>query len=150
VLARVLLRRALLARFRTALRSLNEGDHAPLLRTYAPDAVLRFNDGPHRWAGDHRGRDQIERFLRDFTSAGLHGELREIWLGGPPWAMTIVARFDDRAEGPDGETIYENRVAMVLRTSWGRIVEQEDFYEDTGRIVELERALARIGVPAAG
>jgi ketosteroid isomerase-like protein len=149
VLGRQLLRRLLLVRLRRDLRALNEGDPGPVLRAYAPDAVLRFNDGPHRWAGEHRGREEIGRFLRDFTSAGLHGELRELWIGGPPWALTVVARFDDEASGPDGETMYRNRVAMVLRTRWGRIVEHDDFYEDTGRILELERALTRIGVPAA-
>ena len=53
-------------------------------------------------------------------------------VAGPPWAMTLVARFDDRATGPDGEELYTNRVAMVARTRWGRIVEHEDFYGTPG------------------
>jgi ketosteroid isomerase-like protein len=149
VTARALMRRALLARFRASTRALNAGDYKPLLSAYAEDAVLRFNDGPHRWAGEHRGRDAIERFLRDFVGAGLHGEVREVWFGGPPWAMTIIARFDDAANGPDGERVYENRVVVVARTRWGRIVEHDDFYEDTGRILALEESLRSAGVPPA-
>lgn len=155
IAGRALLRRLLLARLRRDVARLNAGDYAPLLGSYAEDAVLRFNDGEHRWAGEHRGRAAIERFLRDFVAAGLHGELRDVWIGGPPWAMTLVGRFDDEATAPDGRELYRNRVVMVIRTRWGRIVEHDDFYEDTGRMLELERALRELGiepepVPAAG
>jgi ketosteroid isomerase-like protein len=151
VVARSLTRRALLARFRRDLRALNEGDYRPLLSAYADDAVLHFNDGPHRWAGEHRGRVAIERFLREFTNAGLRGELLDVWIAGPPWALTIVARFDDRAAAPDGSgPLYENRTAIVIRTRRGRIVEQHDFYEDTSRILALEQALRERGVRPAG
>jgi ketosteroid isomerase-like protein len=151
VLARGLTRRALLARFRRDLAALNDGDYRPLLSAYADDAVLHFNDGPHRWAGEHRGRVAIERFLREFTNAGLRGELLEVWIAGPPWALTMVARFDDRAAAPDGSgLLYENRTAIVIRTRRGRIVEQHDFYEDTSRILALEQALRERGVRPAG
>lgn len=144
--ARAALHRALLWRFGRDVERLNAGDYRPLLANYAPDAVLRFNDGPHRWAGEHRGRDAIEAFLREFVGAGLHGELRGLWMGGPPWAMTLAVRFDDEAHAPDGERLYANRVAMVLRTRWGKVVEHEDFYEDTSRILEFERALEERGM----
>jgi len=147
--SRIVLRQLLLARFRRDVRALNAGDHRRLLSAYAEDAVLRFNDGPHRWAGEHRGRAAIEDFLREFTRAGLHGEVREVWFGGPPWAMTIVERFDDSAEGPDGEQLYRNRVAMLIHTRWGKIVRQQDFYEDSGRIETFERRLTELGVPRA-
>ena len=144
--ARMALRQALLARFRRDVRQLNAGRHEGLLAAYDDDAVLRFHDGRHRWAGTHRGRAGIGTFLRNFTRAGLQGEIRELWLGGPPWALTLVARFDDRAQGPDGETLYRNRVVLVVRTRWGRIVEQDDFFEDTGRIDEFEARLRELGV----
>ena len=146
---RALARRAMLRQLRRSVASLNEGDYGPLLSTYAPDAVLRFTGGPHRWAGEHRGRDAIERFLQEFTRAGLRGELIDAWFAGPPWAMTLIARFDDEARSPDGELLYGNRVAMVIRTRWGRIVEHEDFYEDTGRIDAFELALRERGVEPA-
>lgn len=150
VAARAALRQALLAKFRADVAKLNAGDHTSLLAAYADDAVLRFNPGDHRWAGDHRGKAAIDRFLRDLTRAGLQGEIKDVWLGGPPWALTLVARFDDHADAPDGSRIYANRTCLVIRTRWGRIVEHEDFYEDTGRILALERRLQELGVAPVG
>ncbi|MEZ5078533.1 MAG: hypothetical protein R2725_13945 [Solirubrobacterales bacterium] len=34
----------------------------------------------------------------------------------------------------------------MLHTRWGKVVEQEDCYFDTGRIVEFERKLVGLGV----
>jgi ketosteroid isomerase-like protein len=143
---RAALGRALLAKFRRDVERLNAGDHRPLLAAYAEDAVLRFNDGPHRWAGEHRGKPAIERFLQEFTRAGVRGEVLDLWFAGPPWALRLVARFDDRVTGADGERIYANRVAVVVRTRWGKIVEHDDFYEDTARIAALEERLASQGL----
>jgi ketosteroid isomerase-like protein len=128
------------------VRRLNAGDHRSLLSGYADDAVLHFNDGPHRWSGEHRGKAAIERFLRDFVSAGLQGEIRALWIAGAPWALTMVARFDDRAIGPAGDELYANRTVLVVRTRWGEIVEHEDFYEDTARILALESKLRELGI----
>ncbi len=149
IVGRALLARVLLLKLRNDVRRLNAGEHQPLLAGYARDAVLHFNDGAHRWAGEHRGKAEIERFLRDFTGAGIQGEIRELWIAGAPWKLTIVVRFDDRASGPDGEEIYANRTALVARTRWGKIVEQEDFYEDTGRILALEEKLRELGIRPA-
>jgi ketosteroid isomerase-like protein len=143
---RALVNRLLLEQFRRIVAALNAGDYRPLLANYAQDAVLHFNDGPHRWAGEHRGRDAIERFMQEFVGAGLQGEIKQLWTSGPPWALTMAVRFDDRATAADGEQLYANRVAMVIRTRWGRIVEQQDFYEDSGRIPELEQALRERGL----
>jgi ketosteroid isomerase-like protein len=143
--ARALKHRLLLAQFERNVEALNAGDYRPLLANYADDAVLHFNDGPHRWAGEHRGKEAIERFLQEFVGAGLRGEIRELWTGGPPWAMTMAVRFDDEARAGD-EQLYANRVAMVIRTRWGRIVEQQDFYEDSERIPAFERALREHGI----
>ena len=150
VAGRALLSRLILVKLRRDVRRLNGGDYRPLLAGYAEDAVLVFNEGPHRWSGVHRGRAGIERFLREFTRAGIQGEARSLWIGGPPWALTLVLRFDDRATGPDGEELYANRVVIVARSRWGRIVEHEDFYLDTARIVAFEDKLRALGVaPAA-
>ncbi len=144
--AHALLPRLILLKLNGDVERLNAGDHGPLLAGYAQDAVLRFNDGPHRWAGEHRGKERIDRFLRDFTRAGIKGEIRKLWIAGPPWALTMVVRFDDHADGPDGKEIYANRTVLVVRTRWGKIVEHEDFYEDTGRILALEEKLLGLGV----
>jgi ketosteroid isomerase-like protein len=146
ITGRAILPHVILFKLRRDVRRLNDGDYHPLLSGYADDAVLHFNDGPHRWAGDHRGKPAIERFLRDFVGAGAKGHIRSVWIGGPPWALTLVARFDDRATGPDGEELYANRVAIVARTRWGKIVEQDDFYLDTARIAGFEEKLRALGV----
>jgi ketosteroid isomerase-like protein len=143
--ARALMHRLLMWQFAGNVAALNAGDYRPLLANYADDAVLRFNDGPHRWAGEHRGRDAIERFLQDFVGAGLKGEIRKLWTSGPPWALTMAVRFDDEATA-NGEQLYANRVAMVIETRWGKIVSQEDYYEDTGRILALEERLRGHGI----
>lgn len=139
--ARALLARVLLAKFRRDVRALNEGDPGPVLANYAHDAVLQFNDGAHRWAGEHRGRPAIAAFMQSFIAAGLQGELAELAFAGPPWRMLLLARFDDRALDRDGEEIYRNRTVLLMRTRWGRVVRQEDFYEDTARIDALEARL---------
>ena len=150
IAARAALTRALLLKFRRDVRALSAGDYRPLLAVFAKDSTLRFNDGPHRWAGEHRGKAAIERFLQDFVAAGIEGEITELFVAGPPWRMTLLARFDDRAHDHDGAEVYRNRTVLLVRTRWGRVVLQEDFYEDTRRIEELERSLVERGVPPAG
>ena len=146
IAVRALLPHVALFKLRRDVRRLNAGDLEPLLAGYADDAVLHFNEGPHRWSGYYRGKPAIERFLREFAGAGLKGEIRELWIAGPPWALTLIARFDDRAVGPNGEEIYANRVVIVARTRWGKIVEHEDFYFDTARIAAFDEKLRALGI----
>ncbi|MDO9407991.1 nuclear transport factor 2 family protein [Patulibacter sp.] len=146
VAARAALPRLLRLKFARDVTALNRGDHRGLLSSYADDAVLRFHDGDHRWAGDWVGRDGIDAFLRNLTTAGFQGSIGDVSVSGPPWAMTVMARFDDHVDGPDGERLYENRTVLVLRTRWGKVVEHEDFYADTGEIVALDRRLTALGV----
>jgi ketosteroid isomerase-like protein len=146
IAGRALLPQLLLVKFGRDVEKLNAGDHSTLLDAYAEDAILRFNDGDHRWAGDWNGKASIDRFLQNFTAAGIQGEIRSIAISGPPWAMTMIVRFDDHADGPDGTRLYENRTVLVLRTKWGKVVEQEDYYADTARITEFDRKLADLGV----
>lgn len=143
--AQALFKRALLFKLRRDVRALNAGDWRPLLAGYAPDAVLRFNDGEHRWRGEHRGREAIRRFLESFVAAGLKGEIRELFVSGPPWRMTLLARFDDHALDEHGREVYANRTVLVVRTRWAKIVLHEDFYEDTQRIVALDTLLREWG-----
>ncbi|MGK2954395.1 MAG: nuclear transport factor 2 family protein [Solirubrobacterales bacterium] len=143
---RALMNRIILEKLRSDVRSLDSGDYGPLLSGYADDAVLHFNEGDHRWAGDHVGKDGIERFLQTFTGAGLKGEVTEILTSGPPWAMTVAARFNDRATAPDGEVIYTNKVVVLAKTRWGKIFDQADFYEDTERIPAFDRKLTELAL----
>ncbi len=147
--AKALLARVLLLKLRRDVRALNSGEYRPLLAGYAADATIRFNDAEHRWAGEHQGREAIERFLRNFVGAGLQGEIRELFISGMPWRLTLIARFDDHAHDQEGREIYRNRTVLLARARWGRIVWQEDFYEDTERITALERRLTELGVDPA-
>ncbi|HKY58535.1 MAG TPA: nuclear transport factor 2 family protein [Aeromicrobium sp.] len=140
--------RLLERKFASDVAKLNAGDHTALLDAYADDFVLHFHDGPHRWAGDWVGKTGMDRFLRNFVAAGIQGEIHAIATSGPPWAMTLWVRFSDHADAPDGTRIYENSTVLVLRTRWGKVVEQHDYYLDTGRILELDRKLDELGVPA--
>lgn len=139
--ARALVPAALRAKFTGDVARLNAGDPSALLRAYADDAVLHFPQGDHRFAGPWRGKPAIERFLQTFVASRIEGRLRDVALSGPPWAMTLWVRFDDHADAEDGTRLYENRAVLVLRTRWGRVVEHEDFFADTERIVAFDRAL---------
>jgi ketosteroid isomerase-like protein len=144
--ARAILPRVLLLKFSGDVAKLNAGNHAALLDAYADDFVLHFPEGPHRWSGDWVGKAGMDRFLQNFTAAGIQGEIRKIATSGPLWAMTLWARFDDHADAPDGTRLYENSTVLVLRTRWGKIVEQSDFFVDTARLVDFDRKLAGLGV----
>ncbi len=144
--ARALMNRLVLEKLRRDVRKLNGGDYSGLLAGYSEDAVLHFTEGDHRWAGDHVGKDAIEHFLRDYTKAGMQGEVTEILTSGPPWSMTLAARFDDWATGPDGEELYTNKVVVFAKTRWGKIVDHSDFYEDSAKIPAFDHKLRELGI----
>jgi ketosteroid isomerase-like protein len=146
--ARAALPRLLLLKFAPAVEKLNGGDHTALLDAYADDFVLHFHDGPHRWRGDWVGKAGMDAFLRNFTAAGIQGEIVGMATSGPLWALTIWVRLDDHADAPDGARLYGNSTVLVLRTRWGKVVEQHDFYVDTQEIVDFDRKLAERGVEA--
>ena len=148
LLGRAALPLALKAKFSRDVERLDRGDYTPLLRAYADDFVLHFHEGEHRWSGTWTGRAGMERFLQRYTAARIQGRIRAIATSGPLWRMTLWVRFDDHADGPDGERLYENRTVLVLRTRWGKVVEQEDYYADTDRIAAFDRRLTELGVPA--
>ena len=145
IIGRAIFLRLLLRKFTRDVQSLGAGDYGPLLRSYHRDAILRFAEGHHRWSGEHRGVEAIESFLQEFVNAGLQGEISEAYFGGPPWCMTIVAGFNDYAFGADGSIVYNNRTVLLVRTKWGKIMEQEDYYEDTERIENFENYLREVG-----
>ncbi len=143
---RVAVIRLLLVKLRRDVSALNAGDHLPLLSGYAKDAVIEFNDGDHRWSGNHVGRAAIESFLANFVHYGIKGEITDIWIGGWPWKLTILVTFDDHADAPGGSRIYENRTVLLCRTRWGKIVHQQDFYGDTVRMLAFDKKLTELGI----
>ena len=92
------------------------------------------------------GKAAIDRFLQNFTAAKLQGEIKQLAISGPPWALTMMARFDDHADGPDGTRLYENRTVLVMRTKWGKVTDHEDFYIDTSSFPAFDRKLTELGV----
>ncbi len=146
VCLRIALRRAVLAKLRRDVAALGRGDHRPLLKGYAEDAVLVFTEGDHRWSGTHRGREEIGAFLEGFVQCGLEGEITDLWMGGRPWALTVLVGFDDHADDAEGRRVYENHTILKCRTRWGKIVHQEDFYFDTVRMVAFDRNLTARGL----
>lgn len=140
--------RLLLLKFRPDVAKLNAGDYSALLGVYADDFVLHFPDGPHRFAGDWVGRAAMDRFLQNFTAAGIQGEIKSVATSGPLWALTMWVRFDDHADAPDGTRIYANQGVLVLRTRWGKVVEQHDYLADGAAVLALDSALEELGVEA--
>ena len=131
------------ATYRAVLRRtvprLMGGDVDAFLRVYADDATLPF-PGDNSWGPVYRGKDEIRGFLERFLRVGLYGEVREIFVMGPPWSTTVAVRFDDHATAPSGERVYENRAVIVLRARWGKIVSEEVF-EDTEKVAAFDRWL---------
>jgi len=125
---------------RRSMAALGRGDPGPMLAAYAQDAVLVF-PGVSSWSGEHRGKPAIEAFLRRFVAAGLSGTAQDILVNGPPWRTTVCVLFCDRALDDAGALVYENRVTVLARVAWGKIVYHEDFL-DTQKVEALDRYLA--------
>jgi hypothetical protein len=86
----------------------------------------------------HRGRQEIEVFLRRYVAEGFHMVVDDILVNGPPWNMRVAVRVHHWLSGADGRDVYSNRAILFARARWGRLVEQED-YEDTERVAEYDR-----------
>ena len=133
---------------RRNIAALNRGDYAPVLAMFADDATLRF-PGANTWSQQfreqhsgrqavptHRGRDEIEAFLRRYVDHGIQMEIEEILVNGPPWNMRAAAVVHDWIPGDEGDR-YANRAVLFVRSKWGKILAQEDF-EDCERVTAYE------------
>jgi ketosteroid isomerase-like protein len=116
------------------------GDIQPTLLLDAPEVTLTF-PGQNSWSGVHRGKVEVERWLRRLVALGLQTYPDEVVVKGFPWNTTVCVRGYDHLKGPDGEMVYENRFVIWGRMSWGRLKEYE-VYEDTHKANELDRYLA--------
>jgi ketosteroid isomerase-like protein len=116
------------------------GDIRPTLLLDAPDVTLTF-PGQNSWSGVHRGKVEVERWLRRLVALGLQTYPDEVVVKGFPWNNTVCVRGFDHLQGPDGEMIYENRFVIWGRMSWGRLKEYE-VYEDTHKANQLDLYLA--------
>jgi ketosteroid isomerase-like protein len=138
---------------RRNLRALNEGNYGPTLAMFDEGAELTF-PGDNSWARQfrvpqpgresfptHRGRAEIETFLRTYADNHIQMEIEDILVNGPPWNTRVALRVHDWIRGADGNDIYANRAVLMVRSSWGKVRSQED-YEDTERAAALDRHLS--------
>ena len=134
---------------RRSIRLLNEGRYETSLAVFSPGAVLCF-PGDNSWSGEfrppqlgrepfatHRGKDEIEAFLRRYVGTGMQMSIEDILVNGPPWNTRVAVRVNHGIVA-DGVTIYTNRAVLMARIVWGKIRAQED-YEDTERVATFDR-----------
>jgi hypothetical protein len=134
---------------RRSIASLNEGHYEPSLAVFDRDAQLSF-PGDNSWSREfrapelgrqafatHRGKEEIEVFLRRYVGTGMQMSVEDILVNGPPWNTRVAVRVNHGVV-VDGATIYTNRAVLMARIVWGKIRAQED-YEDTERVVTFDR-----------
>lgn len=127
---------------------LSHGNFEPALASLAP----RFEQ---IFAGDHPlggSRHTVESFRRWFQRMyrlfpNLAFEVIATAASGPPWDMTVVAEWVDRATPVDGGP-YENRGVHVLRLRWGQVVSIHA-YLDTQIVANVHQRLANAGFDEA-
>lgn len=142
------------------IERLNAGDYGPSLAMYSPEARFTF-PGDNSWATmfqphqrgraavpTHRGRREIEAFLRRYTELGIQMVVEDILVNGPPWRARAAVRCHDWVPGEGGADVYDNRAVLWVQTRWGRIVEHED-YEDTERTAAFDTYLGTRPTSAA-
>jgi ketosteroid isomerase-like protein len=138
---------------RRSIRALNTGDYGPTLAVFAEDATLTF-PGDNSWSRQfrapepgraayptHRGRAEIEAFLRRYVDHGIQMEVDDILVNGAPWNTRVAVRVRDWIPTDGGGDAYANRAVLMARLSWGKIREQED-YEDSERVAAFDRRQA--------
>ncbi|MBC7779815.1 MAG: nuclear transport factor 2 family protein [Proteobacteria bacterium] len=133
---------------RQVFASLSDGDYEPALEGLAPGFE-------HVFAGDHAlggARHTVEglrawfqRLYRLFPDLGF--EISSMSVSGPPWDMTVVAEWIDRAT-PAGGGTYENHGTHIVRLAWGKLVSIHA-YLDTQVLAESLRVMAANGLEEA-
>lgn len=138
---------------RRSIRALNDGRAEPALAMFAKDATLTF-PGDNSWSQmygrpqrgrapepTHRGKDEVEAFVRRYVEHGIQMQVEEILVNGPPWNTRAAVRVQVWAEDPDAGEVYANRAVLMVHTAWGKIRSQED-YEDSEKSAAFDRFLA--------
>jgi ketosteroid isomerase-like protein len=123
---------------RMLFNRLQAGDVRFIMRTYAPDARLVF-PGDSSFAGDHRGKDEIEAWIERFAGLGPRFVIHDVAVAGPPWHMRVLFRFTDHIPIPGGGQ-YQNEGMELIRIHWGKVREQF-VYVDTQKVAEFDAQL---------
>jgi ketosteroid isomerase-like protein len=136
------------ALIRRSIRHLNAGNCEPLLGMYANDAELVFpgdnflsrqfrSPQEGRSASPtHRGKAELEAFLRRAVELGLQFHVEDIIVNGPPWKTRVCLR-DHHWIPEQGGDAYANRAAICVVVAWGKI-KREEIYQDTERVAAYE------------
>jgi len=132
---------------RHQIDQLNQGNYEPILKMAAADGELAF-PGDNSWSSQfrppqpsrqqwttHRGRAEMQAFADRFVAIGLHLDIEDILVNGPPWHTRVAVRATDWQVATDGTggDRYANRAVAFLELRWGRLIRWED-YEDTERV----------------
>mgnify|MGYP001796573115 CR=1 FL=1 len=116
---------------RRNIRALNSGRFEPALAMFAADADLTF-PGDNTWSRQyrepragrtafptHKGRAEIESFLRRYTELGIQMEVEDILVNGPPWHTRPPVRAHTRLSVSDVLRRTANHAVPLVRPLWG-------------------------------
>src|SRR3984957_1994097 len=100
------------------MRRIRAGDIRPALLLDARDVTLTF-PGDSSWAGVHRGKPAVKRWLRRFVAVGLQIYLDEVVATGFPWKTTVCIRGSIYLRDDSGSVVYDNRYVIWGHLAWG-------------------------------
>jgi ketosteroid isomerase-like protein len=116
----------------------SSGDLRLPLLGLAKDAVLVFPGG-NSFGGEHRGKADIEAWMRRFASLRPEFHVHDAAAAGPPWNMRVFMQFSDRIVAPNGY-VYENAGMELIRIRWG-LIREIRVHLDTEKVTALDAQL---------
>jgi len=126
----------------------NQRDFDSLLKDCVPHVYHRFG-GPHALGGERHDREALGRWLGRLARLGPNMKLsvRDVWVKGLPHDTTIIVRWTNTDQLPDG-TSYSNHGVHVIKMRWGKIVEI-DANEDSQAVAEWLKLQSSRGIEEA-
>jgi hypothetical protein len=125
----------------------SEGDLRLPLLGLAEDARLVFA-GDSSFGGEHRGKAEIEAWMRRFAELRPEFVVRDVGVAGPPWNMRVSMCFNDRIVAPNG-FVYENEGMEHIRIKRG-LIREIRVHLDTEKVAALDAALGVENEPLVG
>jgi hypothetical protein len=130
------------------MQRIRAGDIRPALLLDAPEVTLTF-PGDSSWAGVHRGKPAVARWLQRFVAAGLQIYPDQVVATGFPWKTTACIRGHIHLRDGSGAIVYQNRYVIWGQLAWGRM-RQYEVYEDTEASARLDAWLTEHRPELAG
>jgi ketosteroid isomerase-like protein len=122
------------AMVRRLFQAFGDGDLATISASVTDDVTWHFPGRHGRLAGDHRGRDDVFRFLGSvvaLTGGTFHLELRDVVAND----RLAVAVF--RGSGARNGKTLDNPTSLQMRIENGRIAELWEFVWDLYHVDEF-------------